>query len=231
MNNLFFESAYFGTVLTLGSFLIGLKIKQKLKSPLAEPILTSSAIIICILLIFKIDYNTYQFSANNITYFLTPVTVSLALPMYRQLETLKTNLAAILISIFCGCLACALSIFFMSKVLGLSPIIYNSIQPKSVTTAIALGITKEFGGIEGITVISVVITGLLGSMLIKSICTILKIKSPIATGLAFGNAAHAIGTTKAIGLGETQGAMSSLSIAVAGVMTVIIAPIFSGLIK
>lgn len=228
MENFLFVSSYWGFVLTLASYWLALKLSKRLKLTIFNPILVSSLIIICLLLLFKIDYSSYSGSAKYLNYFLTPATVCLAYPMYQQFALLKNHAAAILLSIFSGCLACAVTIFLLSRLFGLSPEVYYSLQPKSVTTAIALGISEEMAGNASITAIAVVITGLLGAMLASSICRICKITHPVAIGLACGNSAHAIGTSKALEFGEVQGAMSSLSIVIAGVMTVIIIPLFAG---
>lgn len=227
MKDFLISSTYWGFLLTLTAYWTGLKLNQKLKMAFFNPILIGAAIVMSVLALFQIDYEAYSLSAGYLNYFLTPATVCLAYPMYQQLHLLKKNGIAIFTSIFSGCLACALSIFFLSKLFGLSPRLFYSLQPKSVTTAIALGISQELSGNVSVTAIAVVFTGLLGAMIASGFCRLLKITHPVAIGLACGNSAHAIGTSKALEFGEVQGAMSSLSIVVSGIITVIMAPFFS----
>ena len=180
--------------------------------------------VIVFLLITGISYETYQYGAKYLSYFLTPVTVCLAVPLYKQIEILKNNLAAILISIVIGCISHAgilISVTFLCK---MDQQLLLSVMSKSVTTAIALGVTGEIGGIQGITVIGVMIAGISGAVVGPSILKLFHITEPIAQGLALGSASHAVGTSKAIELGEIQAAMSSLAIVVTGILTVIIVP-------
>lgn len=226
-NDFFLSSAYFGVGLSLLCYLIAVKIANKFPYTILNPLLVSSLLVIGVLSLLNVDYDTYNISAKYLTYLLTPATVCLAVPMYRQIQVLKKNLAAILVSIFAGCLACALTVLGLSVLMEMDPMIYHSLQPKSITTAIAMGISTEIGGNETITVAVVIFTGLIGAMLAKTICRLFKITHPVAVGLACGNSAHAIGTSKALEIGELEGAMSSLSIVVAGVFTVILAPIMA----
>ena len=154
----------------------------------------------------------------------------LAIPLYKQLELLKKNLIAVVIGITSGVLGSAVSIFVMSFLFKLDHVYYVSLLPKSITTAIGMGVSEEAGGIVTITIVSIILTGILGNMIAELWFRIIGIKEPIAKGLALGTAAHAIGTAKALELGEIEGAMSSLSIAVAGLMTVVVVPLVSGLI-
>lgn len=230
MNEILQESAYFGFFLALGTYWIGLKLQKRFPWTICNPLLVSTVLCIGILLIFRIDYDVFDAGASHISYFLTPCTVCLAIPMYRQVRILKKNLAAILISIVSGCLAAALSIWGMCALFGLDGSIYHSLQPKSVTTAIAIGVSTELGGSAALTIMSVVVTGMFGGIMAKVLCRLFRIKDPIAVGLACGNSAHAMGTSKALEFGELEGAMSSLAVVVAGVVTVILAPLFAGLI-
>ena len=168
--------------------------------------------------------------AQFITFLLTPATVCLAVPLYKQVQILIKHLDAILISLFSGCLAGIVSIFIMCLIMKADPVIYYSLLPKSITTAIAIGVSDKLGGNSTITVGIVIITGILGAIIAKSICKLFKIKHPVAIGLALGNSAHAIGTSKALEFGEIEGAMSSLSIVIAGLLTVIIAPLMANLL-
>ncbi len=224
------ESVYFGFVLTLLAYLIGVWMKKKIGWAILNPLLVAVVLVITFLCIFHVDYQNYNSSAEYISYLLTPSTVCLAIPLYRQLELLKKNLLAVVTAIFSGVLASAVSIFVLSMVFGLNHQQYVSVLPKSITTAIGMGVSEEAGGIVTITVVCIMITGILGNMIAETVFHVMKIQHPIARGLALGTSAHAIGTAKALELGEVEGAMSSLSIAVAGLMTVVAVPLAAGLL-
>ncbi|MEG0214853.1 MAG: LrgB family protein [Hungatella sp.] len=230
MKELLQNSLYFGLVLSIGSYLIGLWIKKKTKLALMNPLLISIILTILVLLGLKIDYADYNEGAKYLSYFLTPATVCLAIPLYKQLNLLKENWIAVLGGIASGVAASACSIFALCKVFGLSHEHYVTLLPKSITTAIGMGVSEEAGGMVTLTVVSIVITGILGNMIAELIFHIFHIYDPIAKGLALGTSAHAIGTAKALELGEIEGAMSSLAIAVAGLMTVLVVPLISGLL-
>ncbi len=224
------ESAYFGMVLSLVAFWVGLKVKARLRTPLLPPVLVATVLVIAVLLLLDIPYDTYAAGIEPLTWLLTPATVCLAVPLYRQLALLRRHWAAILVSVAAGCLACAVALLVCAKALGMSPELYHSLQPKSVTNAIALGISETLGGVTGITSLAVTASALLAVGLGNSLFRLLRITHPIAKGLALGNATHALGTAAAMELGEVEGAMSSLTIVVAGVMTVLLAPVFAGLL-
>lgn len=230
MNEFLLNSTYFGIVLSLLCYWIALKISAKVKSTLCNPLLVASAIIIVILLLLKVDYSTFDKGASYLTYFLNPATVCLAVPLYRQFQVLKSNLKAILLGVAAGCIACMIVIVGLSAVFTLSPELTASILPKSITTAIAIGLSEEIGGISSVTVACVIITGIFGACIASTLFKIFKIEEPVAQGLATGTSAHAIGTSRALELGEVQAAMSSLAICVTGIMTVIIVPIVKSLL-
>lgn len=223
LNNTFSESLFFGLVLTLSAYWFGAFMQKKFKYTFVNPLLIASIIIIVLLVVSGISYDTYIYGAKYISFLLTPATVCLAVPMYKQLLVLKKNIIAVFAGILCGVVVGAFSILLLSLLLKVSPEIYASLLPKSITTAIAIGVSEEIGGNTAITVCSVVITGIFGAAISKTVCRIFKITEPVAVGLAMGNSAHAIGTSKAIEIGEVEGAMSSLSIVVAGIITVVMA--------
>jgi predicted murein hydrolase (TIGR00659 family) len=231
MNELLSETVYFGVVITLLTYGIGLWVKKKTKLALATPLLVAVIIIVAFLLLFNVDYETYEAGAKYISVFLTPATVSLAIPLYRQIEMLKKYPKAIFGGIAAGVLTTMVSIFVMSLAFGLDHQQYVTLLPKSVTTAIAIGVSEKMGGIVGITVVAISITGILGNVGAEIICRLFKIEEPIAKGLAIGTSSHAMGTSKAMEMGEIEGAMSSLSIVVAGIMTVVAVSVFAGFIK
>lgn len=221
-------SAFFGFFITLFGYWLGVGISKKVKSTLCNPLLVSIILIIAFLKVAGISYETFDNGAKYINYFLTPATVCLAVPLYRQIRLLKEYVWAILLSIFSGCVACAALVFLMSRLFALDMETYAGLVPKSVTTAIALGVSEELGGMASVTVMAVVITGIGGAVIASTVFKLFRIEDPIAQGLAIGTASHAIGTSKALEMGEIQAAMSSLAIAVTGVMTVIIGPIVAG---
>ena len=230
MNEFLLNSTYFGVVLSLLCYWLGLKISSKVKSTLCNPLLVAAAIIVGILLIFKIDYETFDKGASHLTYFLNPATVCLAVPLSRQFQVLKSNMKAILLGILAGCVACLITIFGLSAVFSFSQELTASVLPKSITTAIAIGLSEEIGGMPAITVACVVITGIFGACTASTFFKIFKIEEPVAQGLATGASAHAIGTSRALELGEVQGAMSSLAIVVTGIMTGIIVPVMTSIL-
>lgn len=228
MDNFLQGSAFFGFFITLFGYWLGVGISKKVKSTLCNPLLVSIILIIAFLKVAGISYETFDNGAKYINYFLTPATVCLAVPLYRQIRLLKEYVWAILLSIFSGCVSCAALVFLMSRLFALDMETYAGLVPKSVTTAIALGVSEELGGMASVTVMAVVITGIGGAVIASTVFKLFRIEDPIAQGLAIGTASHAIGTSKALEMGEIQAAMSSLAIAVTGVMTVIIGPIVAG---
>lgn len=227
MKELFASASYAGAALTMIAFFTGSLIKDKFKSQLFNPILIAMIIIISFLTVTGIDYDTYNSGAKYISWFLTPATVSLAIPLYRQIEQLKNNVFAILAGIFSGVVASAAGILLLALLFGLSHPEYVTLLPKSVTSAIGMGVADELGGISSITVPVIIITGIFGNIIASAVLDFFRITNPVAKGLAIGTAAHGTGTTRAIELGEVEGAMSGLSIAVAGLMTVVVAQVFA----
>lgn len=230
MNEVLQTSMYFGLVISVGSYLAGMWIKKKTGWAVFNPLLISIVLTILFLLTFRIDYGDYKEGAKYLSYFLTPATVCLAIPLYKQLELLKANMAAVIGGILAGVAASAASVFAMSLLFRLEHVHYVTLLPKSITTAIGMGVSEEAGGIVTLTVASIIITGILGSIISDVIFKVFRIEEPVAKGLALGTSAHAIGTAKALEMGEIEGAMSSLAIAVAGLLTVVVVPLVSGLI-
>lgn len=224
-----FGTAFFGIALTLLAFKIGMVINQKTQKVIFNPLLIAIIIVIVFLVFTGIDYDTYYVGGSMIQFLLTPATIALAVPLYRQLDVLKKNFKAIILAILSGSVACAITMFAMAKLLNISNEVYFGLTSKSVTLAIALGITEELGGIAGVTCVAVVVSGIIGAAFVTVFSKIFKITNPIALGLSVGTASHAIGTSRAIQLDELVGAMGSLAIVIAGVLTVIIAPIMAGL--
>lgn len=224
MNDLLHESVYFGVVISLLAYYIGSKCQKKLAFPLANPLLIAMALLILFLSVTGISYETYSYGAKYITYFLTPATVCFAVPLYRQLQALKENVAAVFVGILCGCLVHAGIVIGLGLVLGLPGELVFAVLPKSVTMAIALGVSGELGGVTAVTVLGVTVAGMSGNIFGPTLLKWFKITEPEAQGLCIGCASHAMGTAKAVEMGEIQGAMSSLAIVVTGILTVVIAP-------
>lgn len=231
MNEILTQSVFFGMFLTLACFEIGLWVKKKAKIAIANPLLVAVILIVAVLTLFHIDYENYKKGADYIQYFLTPATVSLAVPLYRQLSYLKKYPLAIIGGIAAGVLTAMGSIFLLSMAFGLNHEQYVTLLPKSITTAIGMGISDKMGGMVAITVIAISVTGITGTILAEAVCKLFGIREPVAKGLAIGTSAHALGTSKAMEIGEVEGAMSSLSIVVAGIMTVMSVPLFATLIQ
>lgn len=227
MNNIMTDSIFFGAVISVVGYLIGIFLRKKIS--VLNPLLVSIIFVIAVIKIFHIDYETYNSGAKYISYLLTPATVCLAIPLYRQIYVLKEHAKEVFIGILAGVLASMGSILLMSYLFGLTHEQYVTLLPKSITTAIGMGVSEELGGIQTITVAVIIITGVLGNIIAEAVLKIFRIKEPVAKGLAIGTASHAIGTTKALEIGEIEGAMSSLSVAVAGLMTVISASIFANM--
>lgn len=224
------SSSVWGVLLTLAAFGVGVLINRATGKTLFNPLLLGSIFVIVFLSLLEIPYPEYKASAAPINYLLLPATISLAIPLYEKWELLCKNMAAILAGIVAGTLTSLLCIFAMSFVLRLTHEQYVTILPKSVTTAISMDVSGELGGITALTGAIVILTGIAGNLMAEAVCKIFHITDPVAQGIGIGTASHAVGTSRALTMGETQGAMSSLSIAVAGVLTAVLCPFFAQLI-
>lgn len=230
MNDFFENSVYFGVLLSLFTYGIGVFLKKKFRFGLLNPLLVAIVLTIIFLVAFRIDYSVYNEGAKYISYLLTPATICLAVPLYEQFELLKKNYKAVIAGICSGVLTSLCSILALALIFELDHASYVTFLPKSITTAIGMGISEELGGHVAITVAVIIVTGVLGNIFAEVICKMFRIEEPIAKGIAIGTAAHAVGTAKAMEMGEIEGAMSSLSIVVSGILTVVGAGIFAGLI-
>ena len=230
MSTLLCSSTFFGVFISIMGYELGLFLKKTFKKAIFNPLLISILFVIVVLLLFHVDYGSYNNGAKYLSYLLTPATVCLAIPLYEQLNLLKQNMKAILTGIVSGVLTSLGSIFLFSLLFHFTHQQYATLLPKSITTAIGMGISEELGGIVTITVTVIIVTGVIGNIIAETVCKLFHIEDPIAKGIAIGTSAHAIGTSKALEMGEIEGAMSSLAIAVAGLMTVIGAGIFANFI-
>ncbi len=227
MNEFFQSSMFAGVALSLISYLIGMLLKKKFKLGIFNPLLIAIVVSIIVLLIGKVDYKVYNQGAKYLSWLLTPATVCLAIPLYEQWGLLKKNFKAVLLGLIAGVVTSLGTVYVLSLIMGLSHKDYVTLLPKSITTAIGMGVSEELGGYVTITVAVIVVTGVLGNMAGALVCKIFRITEPISKGLAFGSASHAIGTAKAIEIGEVEGAMSSLAIAVSGILTVVLSSVFA----
>jgi predicted murein hydrolase (TIGR00659 family) len=228
VNEFFADSVFAGVTLSLLVYMAGVQLKKRFKSGIFNPLLIAIAATLVVLLTANIDYEIYNEGAKYLSWFLTPATVCLAIPLYEQIELLKKNWHAVLAGILSGVLTSMVTILVLAVLFGLTHQEYVTMLPKSITTAIGMGISEELGGYVTITVAVIIITGVLGNIFAETLCKLFGIQEPIAKGIAIGSAAHAIGTAKAMEMGEIEGAMSSLSIAVAGMLTVAAASVFAG---
>ena len=216
MTNFLSNSVFFGLLLCLVSYQIGVFLRQKTKIAAFNPLLISIIIVIFVLVIFHIKFKDFYNGSKYISYLLTPATVAL-----------KDNFKAIMSGLIAGVLTSLISILVMSILFHLKHEYYVSMLPKSITTAIGIGVSEELGGISTITTAVIIVTGVFGNVMADIVYKVFKVTNPIAKGIGLGASAHAIGTSKALEMGATEGAMSSLSIAVAGIITVIFASFFA----
>lgn len=226
MKEFFGSSLFFSVGISLLGYEIGMLMKKKFKLAIFNPLLISILFVMLVLSVFHIDYGSYNEGAKYLSYLLTPATVCLAIPLYEQMEQLKHNIKAIIIGITSGVLTSLVSVLLLCLLFNFTHEQYVTLLPKSITTAIGMGVSEELGGIVTITVAVIIITGVVGNVIAETICKIFHIMHPIAKGIAIGTSAHAVGTAKALEMGEIEGAMSSLSIAVSGLLTVVGASLF-----
>ena len=219
--------ALFPIVLTCGAFQVGLWCQKKWKNPICNPVLIASVLIIGFLLATGYPNADYQTGTALYQWLLTPATVCLALPLYRQLKILGKNLWAILAGITAGTVTSLICVALLSKAFALNDTMLYTLLPKSITTAMGMTLAEQLGGIPSITAAVIIVTGILGSLTGSMLCKLLRLEDPISQGVAFGTASHVIGTSRATELGALQGAVSSLSLAVAGILTAILLPILS----
>lgn len=230
MNNLFENSIYFGVVISLGSYGIGMYLKRITGWSFVNPLFVSIVLVIAVISLLGVSYESYNQSADLITYLLTPSTICLAVPLYQQIDLLKQNMRAVMAGIVSGVLSSLCIVLLLAMLLHLDHASYVTFLPKSITTAIGISVCEELGGYVSISVAVIIITGVIGGIFAEKWLKLLRITDPIARGIALGSSAHAIGTAKAMELGPIEGSMSSLSIVVCGIITVIAAPFFAPLL-
>ena len=220
----------FPVILTLAAFQIGRACQKKWKLPIFNPTLIGMVLVILFVLLFGMDPEGYSSGTKLIFWLMTPATISLAVPMYEQFQVLKKSLKAVLAGVCAGTLSCMLMIVAVSLLLKFDRSILISLMPKSVTTAIGMSLSEMFGGMGGVTVAAIIVTGIGGNMMGPVLCKLFGITDEVAQGVAFGTAAHVIGTAKANELSQLTGAASSLSLVVAGLLTAVFMPMLAGLL-
>lgn len=225
MTDLLTELSLFSLVLTIGAFQFGLWCQKKTRSALCNPILIGAVLVIGVLLLTGISPEDYQAGTAGLSWLLTPATVCLALPLYRQMKTLKKNLPAILAGIAAGTVSSLVVIFLMCRLFGLDQQITVSLLPKSITTAMGIVLSSQNGGIAALTSVVIIITGITGSLIGSLLCKVFHFTDPITQGVAFGTASHVIGTSRATEIDPLAGAVSSLSLAVSGILTALLFPL------
>lgn len=216
-----------GVALTLGAFALGTYINKKTGQAIFNPLLLGSIFVIVFLSLVQIPFAEYKGSVSFLSYLLLPATVSLAVPLYEQWLPLKKNAVAVVCGIAAGSVTSVLCIIAMSWILKLDPVLSASLMPKSVTSAIGAEVAEELGGIGSLAGALIILTGIVGNLSAVTLCKICKLHDPVARGVAIGTGSHAVGTSRALQMGRIEGAVSSLSIAVAGVLTAIICPLLA----
>lgn len=227
MNSFLANASFFGALLCLVCYFLGRALARRFPHPLMNPLLIAIVLCIAFLAVFRIDYDAWNVSASKLTWLLTPSTVALAIPLYEKIDLLRRHAGAVLLSILAGSLTSGVTVLALRLLCGLDASEYVTLLPKSVTTAIGMPLAEQLGGMGAVAAIAIILTGLAGNVMAPALLKFVKVEDPIARGLAIGTAAHAVGTARAIELGEIEGAMSGLAIAVAGLMTAVIAPLFA----
>ncbi|MBQ8880819.1 MAG: LrgB family protein [Oscillospiraceae bacterium] len=220
----------FCLVLTVGSFQIGLWCQKKTGTVLCNPILIGAALVGAVLLLLRIDPAAYQSGASGLSWLLTPATVCLAVPLHRQLKVLKKSLSSVIVGVIAGTAVSLLSILLLCLLWRLNRQLTVSLLPKSITAAMGMVLSEQNGGISALTSVVILITGILGNLAGPFLCRVLKLTDPISQGVAYGTASHIIGTARASEIGPLAGAVSSLSLVVAGILTAIVFPLLCTLL-
>lgn len=223
--NMIFDSTYFGIVLSFAAFEIGKWINSKVKSTIANPLLIAILLVIGFLKLTGIPYEHFKKGGDFIAFFIAPATVAMVLDLYANIDLLRKNILPIICGIVVGSAVSMVLAIFVSKGLGMTQDLVVTLVPQSITTAIAISLSAEYNGIVAITAISVVLRGIIGAAIAPTLLKIFKITDPVAQGIAIGTSCHAVGTSEARKMGQVQGAMSGLSIAVAGIVTVVLMPL------
>ena len=227
MKELIESSVFIGVLISLASYGLGIWLRKKTGLSFMNPLLISIILVILFLSLTGVSYQTYAAGAESISFLLTPATICLAVPLYQQLNLLKKNWKAVVAGIVSGVVSSLVCILLLALLFKFDHQTYVTFLPTSITTAIGMGVADELGGYVSLAVVVIVITGVIGNVIADTVLKLFKIEEPIAKGIAIGSSSHAVGTAKAMEIGQIEGAMSSLSIVVCGLLTVIGASIFS----
>ena len=230
MDEFLLESQFFGLFLSLAFFQLARWLNRKAGREVISPLLFATLLCIAVLLVFDIDFEVYNRGAQYLDVLLTPATICLAIPLYRQYELLRRNAVAVLAGSVAGVAAHMAGCLLMLAVFRLEAAEFITLLPKSITTAIGKSLSAELGGYPAITMAAIMITGLFGAAIAPALLRLFRVRAPLAQGLAIGTASHAAGTSTAVQMGEVQGAASSLAIVVTGLLTVVAAPLLAGLV-
>ena len=223
MAEFFFQrSDFFGIALTVAAFMVGAMCQKKLKLAIFNPILIGAALVMVVLWVLKIPVGQYQAACKKLTFLLTPATICLAIGFYEQVQKLKKHIPAILVGVFGGSLASLLSVGLLCRLLGINRVLTVTLLPKSVTSAIGMVLSEQAGGIGAVTTAVIAITGVLGNMMGPWLCKLFRLKDPISQGVAYGTAAHVMGTSRAMEISPLVGAVSSFSLTLAGLITTVL---------
>ncbi len=227
MREAVFSSPFFGITLSLAAYCIGVMICRRTSLAICNPLLISYLIIIPTLLLAGIPLEWYENGGDLIDMFLSPATAVLALTVYRQRKLVRRHIIAIAAGTVAGCVTSITTVYAMCRLLSLDGIVTASLLPKSITTPMAIAVSQSLGGIGPLTVLAVIFTGILGSILAPLLTRVFRIRDEVVQGIAIGASSHAVGTGKAIEMGEIQGAMSSISLVISGILTVLVSIPFS----
>ena len=223
MAEFFFQrSDFFGIALTVAAFMVGAMCQKKLKLAIFNPILIGAALVMVVLWVLKIPVGQYQAACKKLTFLLTPATMCLAIGFYEQVQKLKKHIPAILVGVFGGSLASLLSVGLLCRLLGINRVLTVTLLPKSVTSAIGMVLSEQAGGIGAVTTAVIAITGVLGNMMGPWLCKLFRLKDPISQGVAYGTAAHVMGTSRAMEISPLVGAVSSCALTLAGLITTVL---------
>ena len=216
------SSSFFCVCLTLVAFCAASALQRKWKLAVLNPIVLSAAVVIAVLKVLNISNETYQSGCRILSFLLTPATICLSISFYEQFQNLKKHLAAVAAGVAAGTVASVGAVWLLSRLFGLERALVASMLPKSVTTAIGVALSSELGGIAAITTAAIIITGIFGNIIGPALCRLFRLDDPVAQGAAFGTAAHVIGTTRAMEMNALAGAVSSLALTLAGIVTCIL---------
>lgn len=224
MGEVFRQTSCFAIVLTLAAYQLGLWVQKKGKHPLCNPLLISIFVVLGVLLALDIPVEEYTRECERFSWLLTPATVCMAVPLYQQVKVLKKSLPAIVLGVVAGVAASLCCITLMCRMLGLSNVMHMSLLPKSITAAMGLAVCQQLGGIQAVTTAAITITGISACVLGNSLCKLFRLRNPIAKGVAFGTASHVLGSNHITQESELSGAVGSLSLVVAGILTALVCP-------